>query len=201
MRRSFPATAGGTPTASSSWMSRRSPLWATFLIFTTDAILCRCIASSDTFRKACWATLLGRLPLSGPEPDGRSAPLSPSSWSRRSTRCAGGGAAGRSRRPARSAGGSLRGLRACAGPDLVHGVGRRADWTPLGALTSCFLWTHRGQHRALNNRLGVAPRPGRMLHRVSGKKVVEAVETYSWSDCTVPLVENDVHEPVSRHGH
>ena len=151
MRRSFPATAGGTPTASSSWMSRRSPLWATFLILTTDAILCRCIASSDTFRKACWATLLGRLPLSGPEPDGRSAPLSPSSWSRRSTRCAGGGAAGRSRRPARSAGGSLRGLRACAGPDLVHGVGRRADWTPIGALTSCFLWTHRGQHRALNN--------------------------------------------------
>ena len=31
------------------------------------------------------------------------------------------------------------------------GVGRRADWTPIGALTSCFLLTHRGQHRALNN--------------------------------------------------
>ena len=30
-------------------------------------------------------------------------------------------------------------------------VGRRADWTPIGALTSCFLLTHRGQHRALNN--------------------------------------------------
>ena len=28
-------------------------------------------------------------------------------------------------------------------------VGRRADWTPIGALTSCFLLTHRGQHRAL----------------------------------------------------
>ena len=33
----------------------------------------------------------------------------------------------------------------------VMGVGRRADWTPIGALTSCFLLTHRGQHRALNN--------------------------------------------------
>ena len=32
-----------------------------------------------------------------------------------------------------------------------HTVGRRADWTPIGALTSCFLLTHRGQHRALNN--------------------------------------------------
>ena len=32
-------------------------------------------------------------------------------------------------------------------------VGRRADWTPIGALTSCFLLTHRGQHRALNNTL------------------------------------------------
>ena len=33
----------------------------------------------------------------------------------------------------------------------LSGVGRRADWTPIGALTSCFLLTHRGQHRALNN--------------------------------------------------
>ena len=32
-------------------------------------------------------------------------------------------------------------------------VGRRADWTPIGALTSCFLLTHRGQYRALNNML------------------------------------------------
>ena len=34
---------------------------------------------------------------------------------------------------------------------LARIVGRRADWTPIGALTSCFLLTHRGQHRALNN--------------------------------------------------
>ena len=37
------------------------------------------------------------------------------------------------------------------GPQQPTSVGRRADWTPIGALTSCFLLTHRGQHRALNN--------------------------------------------------
>ena len=42
----------------------------------------------------------------------------------------------------------LRSLGASSG---YPGVGRRADWTPIGALTSCFLLTHRGQHRALNN--------------------------------------------------
>ena len=31
----------------------------------------------------------------------------------------------------------------------VQNVGRRADWTPIGALTSCFLLTYRGQYRAL----------------------------------------------------
>ena len=42
-------------------------------------------------------------------------------------------AAGRPRRPARSAGGSLRGLRACAGPDLVHGPGALPAGGLLGA--------------------------------------------------------------------
>ena len=48
-------------------------------------------------------------------------------------RGAGGGAARRPRRPARSAGGSLRGLRACAGPDLVHGPGALPAGGLLGA--------------------------------------------------------------------
>ena len=41
-------------------------------------------------------------------------------------------------------------------------VGRRADWTPIGALTSCFLLTHRGQHRALNNTLPLPTSQGPM---------------------------------------
>ena len=39
---------------------------------------------------------------------------------------------------------------ACALIAEARGVGRRADWTPIGALTSCFLLTHRGQHHALS---------------------------------------------------
>ena len=44
-------------------------------------------------------------------------------------------------------------LSGVGGPPEVEGyaIGQRADWTPIGALTSCFLLTHRGQHRALNN--------------------------------------------------
>ena len=45
----------------------------------------------------------------------------------------GGGAARRSRRLARSPGFSLRGLRACAGPDLVHGPGALSAGGLLGA--------------------------------------------------------------------
>ena len=38
-----------------------------------------------------------------------------------------------------------------AGREDSLSVGRRADWTPIGTLTSCFLAIHRGQHRVLNN--------------------------------------------------
>ena len=45
------------------------------------------------------------------------------------------------------------GYASCVWELSMPNVGRRADWTPIGALTSCFLLTHRGQHRALNNSL------------------------------------------------
>ena len=51
MRRSFGANAGCTPVASSSWISRRTPVWTTFLIFILDAISLGCIASSYAFHR------------------------------------------------------------------------------------------------------------------------------------------------------
>ena len=61
-------------------------------------------------------------------------------------------------------------------------VGRRADWTPIGALTSCFLLTQRGQYRALNNRLTVE----QLRNRLSAGRV------------EAPTPESQTQEPKLR---
>ena len=67
-----------------------------------------------------------------------------------------------------------------------QGVGRRADWTPIGALTSCFLLTHRGQHRALNNSTDVLDESLPGMARRSDTLAPYAGRT---GDCRFPFAE------------